>query len=98
MRKVTQLMLVPLLGCASQTPNARMSGEAANVPPAPSVDMTRCDPKGKRVQDLDTNMDGKPDLWKMYAQTITGGQRVEVQVCKEIDLNHDGKVDSIAYF
>ncbi|HJZ84137.1 MAG TPA: hypothetical protein VKN99_03160 [Polyangia bacterium] len=62
------------------------------------MDLSRCDPKGKRVETLDTNNDGKPDVWKMYVPTTQGGQTVDVLVCKEVDLNHDGKVDELAYY
>jgi hypothetical protein len=49
-----------------------------------------CDPKGKRVELLDLNHDGKPDVWKLY--------KGEVLTCKEVDLNHDGKKDYLAEF
>src|SRR5687768_682577 len=49
-------------GCASSQSGPKAPGRmetAGNVPAPPSVDLSRCDPKGKRVQQIDGNSDGK---------------------------------------
>ena len=84
MRKLAWLIGMAALGfgsgfgCASSAPaGPKNQGDAAaNVPPAPAVDQSRCDPKGKRVQTLDTNGDGKADLWKLYVAVMQGGQAI----------------------
>jgi antitoxin component YwqK of YwqJK toxin-antitoxin module len=83
-------------GCGS-TQNAAPVTPAAssNVPGAPPVDRTRCKAEGKQVTTADTNLDGKPDVWKYF---VPNGQGAEVLTCKQEDLNHDGKVDSIFYY
>jgi len=75
---------------APVTPSA-----TSNVPGAPPVDRTRCKAEGKQVTTADTNQDGKPDVWKYF---VPNGQGAEVLTCKQEDLNHDGKVDSIFYY
>jgi hypothetical protein len=91
-----------VLACSStQTPAAKGPSEgASNLPAGPVVDMTRCDPKASnhRVQNLDTNADGKPDVWKIYGSVNVGGQNQEVLLCKQVDLNHDGKVDELVVY
>jgi len=52
--------------------------------PATAAD---CDARGKQVQAIDLNGDGKPDVWKLYAT------KDHVLVCKRTDLNFDGKID-----
>src|SRR5262249_50053716 len=88
--------LILLGGCGtSGAPAAKTAADVGpNVPAAPNVDLSRCDAKGKRVDTVDTNNDGKPDVWKMYKQTAQG----EVLVCKEVDLNHDARVDEITFY
>lgn len=55
---------------------------------------SRCDRGGgKRVEEIDGNEDGKPDVWKVYATAMDAGTQVSVLVCREEDLNHDGRKD-----
>jgi hypothetical protein len=56
----------------------------------PRLDRSRCDPAGKRVVTVDVNGDGRPDVWKYYAN-IDGK---EVLTCTQNDLNFDGQVDT----
>lgn len=60
------------------------------VPGARAADAGDCTPKGKTVQTLDVNHDGKTDVWKLYAG--------DVLVCKQVDLNFDGKIDMQMHF
>jgi hypothetical protein len=49
-----------------------------------------CDTTGK-VEALDTNGDGKPDILRVF----DGNHR---ELCRTIDLNHDGRPDLYEYF
>jgi hypothetical protein len=63
-----------------------------------SYDKSRCGDKSHRVVRLTTREDGKPDIWKFYATVSEGGTNIDVLVCKQVDLNHDGKVDIVTYY
>jgi hypothetical protein len=58
-------------------------------------DRSRCDDKGKQVVSADTNSDGKPDVIKLFTVVEQGGQKVQQLTCRQVDLNHDGKMDII---
>jgi len=49
-----------------------------------------CKESGNRVDALDTNGDGKPDIRRVYS----GSQ----ELCRIVDLNGDGKTDMYEYF
>jgi hypothetical protein len=76
------------------TQNAAMAG-ASNVSAPPPVDRSRCKSDGKQVIGADTDLDKKPDVWKYY---VPNGKGAQVATCKQVDLNHDGKVDITYYF
>ncbi|HEY6476838.1 MAG TPA: hypothetical protein VI456_09680, partial [Polyangia bacterium] len=85
--------------CAENPKHAEMATpKGSNVPNAPNVDRSKCDEKGKNVITADTNLDQKPDVWKFYQSVDVGGQKTEVLTCKEVDLNHDGKLDLVYYY
>jgi hypothetical protein len=69
-----------------------------NIPAAPQIDRSKCSDKGKEIVTADTNQDKKPDVWKFFETTNQGGQKVQVLTCKEVDLNHDGKLDAVYYY
>ncbi len=69
----------------------------ADQPKIPSaVDDTikheSCDESSGRVESLDTNNDGKPDIKRVYNKS-TGRE-----VCRIVDLDHDGKPDMFEYY
>ena len=74
------------------------SAAGGNIPTPPNVDRTKCDEKGKTVITADTNLDKKPDVWKFYQSVDVSGQKTEILTCKEVDLNHDGKIDLVYYY
>lgn len=49
-----------------------------------------CDESGRKVETVDVNNDGKPDIKRVY----DGGR----EVCRISDLNHDGKPDMFEYY
>ena len=87
-----------VLGCGgaqkAPTQNAAAAG-ATNVQAPPPIDRSRCKATGKQVMEADTNLDKKPDVWKYF---VANGQGAQVMTCKQVDLNHDGKVDIIYYY
>jgi len=80
-------------GGESTTP-AGLEGATQNV----AEDRSRCDPEGKRVEKTDLNNDTVVDVTNVYATVSKHGIEHEVLVCKETDLNFDGKKDIIRYF
>src|SRR5690349_3986760 len=86
-----------LAACGSTQPAGSMQANAAgnsNVPAAPNVDRSKCSDKGKQVITADTNQDKKPDVWKFF---VMAGD-VQILSCKQVDLNHDGKIDIVYYY
>jgi hypothetical protein len=78
------------VGCgndsASGTANAKLpAGVRSEV-----IEHEACDESGNKVEMLDANNDGKPDIKK-----VTKGGR---EICRITDLNHDGKPDMWEYY
>jgi len=86
------------LGCASTTKQAEMVSSASNAPASPLVDRDKCNERDKHVITADTDQDKKPDVWKFFKTIDVGGQKTEVLSCKQVDLNHDGKIDMVTYY
>jgi hypothetical protein len=57
-----------------------------------ALDHEQCSESGHRVEVLDTNGDGKPDIRRVFDK---GSGK---EVCRIADLNHDGKADLYEYF
>jgi hypothetical protein len=57
-----------------------------------TVDHEDCSDSGHRVEVLDSNGDGKPDIRRVFDK----GSGHEL--CRVVDLNHDGKPDLYEYF
>jgi hypothetical protein len=49
------------------------------------IDASLCDTAEKRVVELDLNKDGKMDVWRLF--------KGDVQTCKQVDFDHDGRKD-----
>ncbi len=62
------------------------------------IDRSRCDDRGKQVVTLDANGDGKPDVIKLFLPVNQDGHQVQELVCKQSDLDFDGKMDLIQYY
>ncbi len=53
----------------------------------------------EQVKELDTNHDGKPDVWEYRAKAKgADGKEYDRLLRKELDLNFDGKVDMTRYY
>src|SRR5882762_8306394 len=88
-----------LTACGSTQHAGEMSSmNDSNVPNAPTIDRSKCSDKGKEIVTADTNQDKKPDVWKFFATSVQSGQKVQVLTCKQVDLNHDGKLDMVYYY
>jgi hypothetical protein len=98
MRTVLLAALAAL--CACGPTQKKDAGNPANADEGDHVayDRSRCSDKNNRVVRLTTREDGKPDIWKFYASVSEGGTTIEVLVCKQVDLNHDGKVDIVTFY
>src|SRR5215831_2865645 len=83
---------------SSQHPGEMALADSSNIPSAPQVDRTKCSDKGKEVVTADTNQDKKPDVWKFFQKTSQNGQTMDVLTCKQVDLNHDGRLDIVYYY
>lgn len=88
------------VGCAGQQKTGQatdLKGAQAEV--GANFDRSRCDDKGKQVVSLDANGDGKPDVVKLFVITPgPDGRTVEQLVCKQTDLDFDGKFDLVQYY
>jgi hypothetical protein len=74
---------------------AATTGGGAKAPNAARVEMIQhepCEESGNRVESLDSNNDQKPDIKRMYNKSSG------VEVCRIVDLNHDGRPDLFEYF
>jgi len=95
----TPLVAAALVGLAPLASacggDAKMTGVvAARLPAGASegVEHESCDESGNRVEILDTNNDGKPDIRRVF------DKRSQREICRVADLNHDGKPDLYEYF
>jgi hypothetical protein len=57
-----------------------------------TVEHEACNETGNRVEVLDANGDGKPDIKRVYDKS--SGK----EICRISDLNHDGKADLYEYY
>src|SRR5882672_3873561 len=88
-----------LTACGStQQPGAMTPSGESGASNAPQIDRSKCSDKGKEIVTADTNQDKKPDVWKFFQVSNQGGQKVQVLTCKQVDLNHDGKLDMVYYY
>src|ERR1022692_113664 len=93
------LLPVAALAACGETPkHAEMVSSGSNGPAGPAVDRSKCSDTGKNVVTADTNQDQKPDVWKYFQTIDMGGQKTDVLTCKQVDLNHDGKIDLVYYY
>jgi len=78
------------VGCGSDTASGVASAKLPEGVRSQVIEHEPCDESGNKVEMLDANNDGKPDIKK-----VSKGGR---EVCRITDLNHDGKPDMFEYF
>jgi hypothetical protein len=87
------VVAVAATGCGG---NDKMSGVGDSKLPdgvhIEKIDHEACDEAGHRVETMDANNDGKPDVRRVY-DTKTGKE-----LCRITDLDHDGKPDMFEYY
>jgi hypothetical protein len=90
--------LAAAAGCGgkNQTPVANAGG--IGIQGGIQVDPTRCNPRGKQVVTTDTDGDKKPDVTKLYDVREVNGSKVQILACKQVDLNHDEKIDIVYHY
>jgi hypothetical protein len=76
------------MGCGSSD-SAVGDAKLPSAARSSAVEHEACNEGGK-VENLDANGDGKPDIKRVY----NGGR----EVCRITDLNHDGKPDMFEYY
>jgi hypothetical protein len=107
-RNIARLLTVGLgfttlaLGCGGkQTPSAGNPTSGMKVSSSEfgaKFDRSRCDDQGKQAVTLDANGDGKPDVVKLFVATVQDGHTTQQLVCKQTDLDFDGKIDLVQYY
>ena len=78
------------LGCGGDAASGVANAKLPDGVRSQVIDHEACDESGNKVEMLDANNDGKPDIKK-----VSKGGR---EVCRITDLNHDGKPDMFEYF
>ncbi len=89
------------VGCGSTQKTVGSPGselKVSNEDFGAKFDRSRCDDRGKHVVSLDASGDGKPDVIKLFVQSSQDGQPVNQLVCKQSDLDFDGKIDLVQYY
>jgi hypothetical protein len=81
------------VGCGG---NSKVSGVGSATLPQDAhvekIDHEACDEAGHRVETMDANGDGKPDVSRVYDKT--SGK----ELCRITDLDRDGKPDMFEYY
>jgi hypothetical protein len=82
------LVQFAVTGCGGSKAGAAKgpAGDALSL----TLDHEACDVGSSQAEKIDTNSDGAPDI----VRVSSGGH----EVCRMVDLNHDGKPDSYLYF
>jgi hypothetical protein len=89
---VVASLAVPL-GCSGNDKNSGVgSAKLPSGTRSEALDHEACEESGHRVETLDANNDGKPDIRTVYDKS---SNKV---ICRIVDLNHDGKPDLYEYF
>ena len=77
-------------GCGGDSSSGVANAKLPEGVRSETIEHESCDESGNKVEMLDANNDGKPDIKK-----VSKGGR---EVCRITDLNHDGKPDMWEYY
>lgn len=86
---VASLLVAAVVGCGggdSAIANAKLPDGVRSQ----TIEHEACSESGHRVETVDVNNDGKPDIRRVYDGNV--------EVCRISDLNRDGKPDLFEYF
>jgi hypothetical protein len=92
LRTAGRVSLLLPFGVAACGGGGRGSAKSADTARAEALQHEDCSESGRRVERLDTNGDGNPDITRIYDKS--SGH----EVCRISDLTHDGKPDMYEYF
>jgi hypothetical protein len=84
------LAFLPTAACSSD--EKALPTAKAPPPVEEGLEHEKCDESGNRVEMLDTNGDGKPDIRRVF------DKQSQRELCRVVDLNRDGKPDLYEYF
>lgn len=99
---LTLLVLAGAFGCSQENTSRRLVARQVTQlrSQQSQEDHSRCDATrpGRTSSEYDTNGDGTPDVRKVF-QTMGEGNAIHaVMVCREADLNHDGRKDVFRFY
>src|SRR5215210_2885713 len=77
-------------GCGSDSGGGVANAKLPDGVRSVAIAHESCDESGNKVELLDANNDGKPDIKRV----LKGGR----EICRITDLNHDGKPDMFEYY
>ena len=95
------LTILLALACGStQKPVAKPANERAQTLDVKGVGGERCDASkpGREISEYDTSGDGKPDIRKVFVGLGEGVEERLVMICREADVNGDGRKDVVRYY
>ncbi len=102
-RLVVWMVGVALVGCGSNDPTPVTSpgaGQGETTSGGETADAGRCRPDGPgyEVSEYDTSGDTTPDVRKLFKTMGEGSLARLVLVCREADLNGDGRKDIVRLY
>lgn len=98
------LVIVVLVACSGERGNSSrrgpdFGGEGETSLREPREDGRRCPSNEAFLEEsLDTSGDNVADVRKVYRVEGEGDKRHKVIVCRELDLNHDGRKDLFRFY
>jgi hypothetical protein len=88
LRAVAVIFPYLAIGCSGSKEGSAKTPSSDTLPIV--LEHEACDTESSSAQKVDTNGDGKPDI----VRVMSDGR----EVCRMVDLNHDGRVDTFIYF
>lgn len=99
-RACVALVSIALAACGGSTQKKPTAEGAATSLDLKGVGGERCDAsiKGREVSEYDTSGDAAPDIRKVLLKIGEGVDARTVMICRETDLDADGRKDVIRYY
>ena len=92
--------VLALAACAGSKKDAKNADSAATTLDLKGVGGERCDASkpGREFSEYDSSGDGKPDVRKVLLSIGEGVDARQVMICREADVDGDGRKDVIRYY
>lgn len=87
---LTGIGVCAVVGCSGDSASGVAGAKLPEGVRSQVIEHEACDESGNKVEMLDANNDGKPDIKRV--------SKAGREVCRITDLNHDGKPDMFEYF